>query len=270
MGEVLRVLADTTLKSRDDHNKRLFVDLSESVHIHYREHRLVFGVNEFRHFAAVVAEAAVRLEQEVKDGYRSKSDAECRANVQVPTIIIGGSQTESLPFPHPERSKYFDDRLVIEEQTPSVKDRFHVHYRDLRLVFNDDRNFLDICDTFARAGAAYRASVPMEAITPRWARDGVGSLDHVDLGVPVLLDRQSVIIDGHHRYYASLAQGAHTMRAVQTTLSYDEALPIREFELRLKETRQWGMLRLYKRVLALLCGAPRAAVIARAESASAA
>jgi len=270
MGEVLRVLAETTLAARDSHNKRLFVDLSESVHIHYREHRLVFGVNEFRHFAAVVGEAAGRLEQEVKGGYRSKSDADCRAGVQVPTIIIGGSQTESLPLENPERSKYFDERLVIEQQTPAVKDRFHVHYRDLRLVFNDDRNFLDVCDTFARAGAAYRAAVPTATIVPRWLREGVGPLDHVDVDVPVLLDRDGVIIDGHHRYYLSVEQGAQAIEAVQTTLSYDEALPIREFELRLKETRQWGMLRLYKRLLVLLCRAPREAVIPQTESASAA
>lgn len=255
MGEVLRKLADATLQRRDDHNKRLFVDLSESVHIHFREHRLVFGVAEFRHFARVVAEGAARLEDEVARGYRSKTDAECRANVQVPTIIIGGSQTESIPVAHPERSKYFDERLVIEQQTPAVKDKFHVHYRDLRLVFNNDDTFLAVCDTFAQAAATYRGSLPMAGVTPRWPREGVGALDHVDAGVPILLDRTGVIIDGHHRYYRALEQGDAAIGAIRLNLTFDESAPIRAFELRLKAERQWELLGHYKRAIATLCAA---------------
>lgn len=253
MGEVLRTLATTTLPARDEHNKRLFVDLSESVHIHYREHRLVFGVAEFRHFAAVVAEAAAVLEAAVAAGYRSRSDLECRQNVQVPTEVIAGSQESALPLPEPGRSKYFDDRLVIEQQTPSVKDRFHVHYRDLRLVFNNDRTFLAVCDTFTRAAAAYRSVVSLGDVTPRWTRDQVGSLDHVDSAVPILVDRSGIIIDGHHRYYAAVARGASDIDVVRLALSFEESLPLRQFELALKETRQWGMLAQFKRVLALAC-----------------
>lgn len=260
MGEVLRKLADATLQRRDDHNKRLFVDLSESVHIHFREHRLVFGVAEFRHFARVVAEGAARLEDEVARGYRSKTDAECRANVQVPTIIIGGSQTDAIPVAHPERSKYFDERLVIEQQTPAVKDKFHVHYRDLRLVFNNDDTFLTVCDTFARAAAAYRATVPIAAVTPRWSRDGVGPLDHVDVGVPILVDRDGVIIDGHHRYYLARERGDDSIDTLQLRLTYDESAPIRAFELKLKAERQWDLLGHYKRAMATLCAASPASL----------
>lgn len=253
MGEVLRKLAEVSLGPRDGHNGRLFVDLSESVHIHYREHRLVFGVNEFRHFARVIAEGAARLDAEVTSGYRSKSDAECRDNVQVPTIIIGGSQTESLPWPRPERSKYFDERLVIEQQTERVKDRFHVHYRDLRIVFNDDRNFLAICDAFRDAGQAYRAITPVVEIRPRWDRAGVGALDHVDEGVPIVVDREGTIIDGHHRYYRALDQGADVLDTIRLAVDFEQSHPLRAFDLQLKRTQQWELLRLYKRVLAALC-----------------
>lgn len=256
MGEVLRTLAETTLRRRDDHNKRLFVDLSESVHIHYREHRLVFGVREFRHFAAVVAEAAAALEREVEAGYRSLSDADCRASVQVPTKIIGGSQVDPVPGRDPECSKYFDDRLVIEQQTPAVKDRFHVHYRDLRLVFNNDRTFLDVCDTFTRAASAYRSTLPLEAVRPRWSRDAVGPLDHVDRDVPILVDSADEIIDGHHRYYAALEEGRASIPAIRLGLSYEDALPVRAFELRLKAGSHWDLLRDYKRLLVHLCGGP--------------
>ncbi len=253
MGEVLRKLADTTLPRRDDHNKRLFVDLSESVHIHFREHRLVFGVAEFQHFARVIAEGASRLQEEVAKGYRSKSDAECRANVQVPTMIIGGSQTEAIPVAHPEQSKYFDERLVIEQQTPAVKDKFHVHYRDLRIVFNNDDTFLKVCDTFARAGAAYRATLPIAGVTPRWEKDGVGPLEHVDVGIPILVDRDGVIIDGHHRYYLALERGDTSIAAIRLDLTFGESQPIRAFELKLKEERRWELLGLYKRAMATLC-----------------
>ncbi|MGE0362190.1 MAG: hypothetical protein AB7H93_18125 [Vicinamibacterales bacterium] len=255
MGEVLKTLAAATLQPRDEHNKRLFVDLSESVHIHYREHRWVFGVAEFRHFATVIAEAASSLEAAVSAGYRSRSDDECRRNVQVPTEVIAGSQVDALPLPQPAQSKYFDDRLVIEQQTPSVKDKFHVHYRDLRLVFNNDRTFLEVCDAFTRAAATYRADLALADVRPRWTREQVGPLDHVDVGVPILLDQSGVIIDGHHRYYAARARGAERIQALRLAMSFDESLPLRQFELALKETRQWGMLALYKRVLAQACGA---------------
>jgi hypothetical protein len=264
MGEVLRKLAETTLPPRDDHNKRLFVDLSESVHIHFREHRLVFGVAEFRHFAAVVAEGMARLEQEVAAGYRSKSDDECRANVQVSTQIIGGSQRDAIPIPEPGRSKYFDERLVIEQQTPSVKDRFHVHYRDLRLVFNNDRTFLAVCDTFAQAAASYRAILPIGEITPRWTKTQVGALDHVDGGVPILVDNAGIIIDGHHRYYDALEKGADTLTAIRLGITFADSHPIRQFDLALKAERQWDLLGQYKRLLAHCLLHPRDHVVSLA------
>ncbi|MBP7779400.1 MAG: hypothetical protein KA371_19960 [Acidobacteria bacterium] len=258
MGEVLRTLSETMLEPRDDHNKRLFVDLSESVHIHYREHRLVFGVNEFRHFAAVVAEAAVALEVLVRDGYRTKSDPECRANVQVPTRIIGGSQVEAIPVAEPQRSKYFDERLVIEEQTPAVKDRFHVHYRDLRIVFNNDRTFLDVCDAFARAGASYRAWTPLAVVTPRWTRSQVGPLDHTDDDVPILVDQAGTIIDGHHRYYRRLDCGDEAIEVIRLAMSFDHSLPLRQFDLALKASGRWDLLAAYKRALVQTCRAMQA------------
>lgn len=259
MGEVFRTLSEATLEPRDDHNKRLFVDLSESVHIHFREHRLVFGVSEFRHFAAVIADAAAALEAEVDSGYRTRTDDECRANVQVPTRIIGGSQVEAIPLVDPHRSKYLDERLVIEQQTPAVKDRFHVHYRDLRLVFNNDRTFLDVCDAFGRAADSYRAWMPVAVVTPRWTRAQVGALDHVDADVPILIDRAGTIIDGHHRYYHRRDSGAEAIETIRLGMSFEDSLPLRQFDLALKAAGRWDLLADYKRALVQACRSMQAA-----------
>ena len=50
MGAVKQVLADRQLNDREGHNSRLFVDLCENIHIHFREYRLIFSLDEYFEF----------------------------------------------------------------------------------------------------------------------------------------------------------------------------------------------------------------------------
>ena len=147
MGAIKKLLAECKLPERDAHNGRLFVDLAESVHFHYREHRFVFSVDEFLHFAKVIEEGRKALEEEVKRGYKEFSG--------FPTKIIGGKQGDNLPFEKPTESAYFNNIFVIEEQADGVIDELHIHYRDYRLVINNKDTFLKFCETVEKAKKVY-------------------------------------------------------------------------------------------------------------------
>ena len=61
MGEIRKILASDSLPDRELHNARAFVDLSEQVHIHYRELRQQFSVDEFFEYADVISRSAKDL-----------------------------------------------------------------------------------------------------------------------------------------------------------------------------------------------------------------
>ena len=79
MGAIKKILINKELPERELHNSRMFVDLSENIHIHFREIRLMFGVEEFFEFFSILKEGASDItkylrrnpdykEQEVFDG----------------------------------------------------------------------------------------------------------------------------------------------------------------------------------------------------------
>ena len=47
MGSVKKNLYKGNLPEREKHHSRLFVDLAENIHIHHREFRTVFSLNEY-------------------------------------------------------------------------------------------------------------------------------------------------------------------------------------------------------------------------------
>jgi len=142
MGRVAKVLSEVTLPDRDDHNCRAFVDLAENVHIHYREHRLVFNVDEFMALAEIFTEGAKALEARVKHGYKVDTVSH--------TEIISGSQKEPIRVREPKKS-YFNNRMVIEKQAPEVMDDIHIHYRDYRLVMKNRQTFEKFCQCVLEA-----------------------------------------------------------------------------------------------------------------------
>jgi hypothetical protein len=48
MGAVKKLLVEKTLRDRERHNGRLFVDLCENIHIHFREYRLIVSLAEMQ------------------------------------------------------------------------------------------------------------------------------------------------------------------------------------------------------------------------------
>jgi hypothetical protein len=152
MGKVKKILLEDKLPDRELHNSRMFVDLSENVHIHFRELRLMFGVEEFLEFSEILKKGARDIkkylirhrdykEQKVFDG-----------------IMVGeGRQRQLMPLknsPKPHESKYFPNRLQVELQEEEVIDAVHLHYRDYRLVMN-----IETFKSFARGMARSLASL---------------------------------------------------------------------------------------------------------------
>jgi hypothetical protein len=134
MGAIHKILANRDLPERELHNSRLFVDLSENVHIHFREIRLMFGVDEFFEFAGVLRRSARDVKRYLKrhPGYREQQ-------VFDGLMVAGGLKQQLTPLqksPRPHESKYFPNRLQIELQEEEVIDAVHLHYRDYRLVMN--------------------------------------------------------------------------------------------------------------------------------------
>lgn len=134
MGEIKRVLYNKELPGRELHNARLFVDLSENIHIHFREIRLMFGVDEFFEFAGILKSSA----KDIKRYLRQHPEYE-EQQVFDGIMVAGGARRQTTPLqksPKPHESKYFPNRLQIELQEEKVIDSIHIHYRDYRLVMN--------------------------------------------------------------------------------------------------------------------------------------
>ncbi len=136
MGAIKKILSQRRLPDRELHNSRLFVDLSENVHIHFREIRLMFGVEEFFEFTDIIRESS----KEVKK-YLAKHPGYKEQEVFDGLMVAGGIKRQTTPLqksPKPHESKYFPNRLQIELQEESVIDSIHIHFRDYRMVMNFD------------------------------------------------------------------------------------------------------------------------------------
>lgn len=147
MGKIDKILSKTELPDRDDHNCRVFVDCAENVHFHYREHRIVFSVNEFMQFAQAIIDGVKNLNLEILNGYKESPDLK-----EAPTKILGGSQTESLvAMNDPKKSAYFNNEMQIEKQVDGYGDVIHFHYRDYRAVFRKYETWKRFCECVAEA-----------------------------------------------------------------------------------------------------------------------
>jgi hypothetical protein len=134
MGAIKEILFNKALPPREPHNSRMFTDLSENIHIHFREIRLMFGVEEFFEFFEILKEGA----RDIKRYLRRNPDY--KEQVVFDGILVGGgAQRQTIPLeksPKPHESKYFPNRLQIELQEEKVIDAIHVHYRDYRFAMN--------------------------------------------------------------------------------------------------------------------------------------
>lgn len=136
MGDIKKILVNIKLPDRELHNSRLFIDLSEQVHIHFRELRTVYSVPEFFEFANIISRSA----KDLKRYLLWHPDYEEQQNFENEMIALGAEQqtTPLRKSPKPHKSAYFDGRLQIELQGEEVIDEIHMHYRDYRFVMNQE------------------------------------------------------------------------------------------------------------------------------------
>ena len=114
MGEIKKILDTRQLPDRELHNSRLFIDLSENVHIHHREIRLMFGVDEFFEFTDIVKDSSKEVKRYLKKHPEYKEQ-----EIFDGILVAGGTKRQTSPLqksPKPHVSKYFPNRLQIELQ----------------------------------------------------------------------------------------------------------------------------------------------------------
>ena len=154
MGLVKKDLIRIKIPDREAHNSRLFVDLCENIHIHYRELRIVFSLNEYFEFA----EALSRSTEDVRSYLAQNPDYE--EGRYPTTVMVAGGAEQQLKLlensPKPNRSTYFPNDLAIELQDELVIDEIHVHWRDYRMALNRE-HFKIIADAFHEARLALNA-----------------------------------------------------------------------------------------------------------------
>jgi len=198
MGAIKKVLSKKELPERELHNSRLFVDLSENIHIHFRDIRMMFGVEEFFEFLEVVKMGARDIkkylrrhpeykEQEVFDGI----------------LVGGGAKRQIIPLkksPKPHESKYFPNRLQIELQEEEVIDAIHIHYRDYRLVMNINcfrelvggmKEALDDLDEYLKENEYQEGKHPFRKVveTGAWADDRITLFQKIKYKIKRILGR---------------------------------------------------------------------------------
>ena len=154
MGLVKQELDRLELPDREAHNSRMFIDLCENIHIHYREFRIVFSLDEYLEFADILA----RSTEDVRSYLAQNPDY--REGVYPTTIMVAGGAKQQRKLlensPQPNRSAYFANDFAIELQDESVIDEIHVHWRDYRFAMPRDQ-FKLVADSFSRAKTQLQA-----------------------------------------------------------------------------------------------------------------
>jgi hypothetical protein len=148
MGRILKDLSRTALPDRESHNSRMFVDLCENIHIHYRELRIVFSLDEYFEFVDILQ----RSTDDVRNYLAQNPDYTEGAHND--TLMVAGGKARQRKLlehsPEPNRSTYFNNAFAIELQEETVTDEIHVHWRDYRFSLDRD-TFKQIATCFEQA-----------------------------------------------------------------------------------------------------------------------
>lgn len=198
MGAIKEILFNKELPPRELHNSRMFVDLSENIHIHFREIRMMFGVEEFFEFFDILKEGA----RDIKRYLRRNPDYK-EQEVFDGILVGGGARRQVIPLeksPQPHESKYFPNRLQIELQEEKVIDAIHIHYRDYRFAMNLEtfREFangmkeaLDTLDTYLSQHEYTEGAHPFrkKVSTEEWAQSRITFLQRIKYRIKRFLNR---------------------------------------------------------------------------------
>ena len=148
MGQILHDLVRIKLPDREPHNSRMFIDLCENIHIHYREFRIVFSLDEYFEFADILA----RSTEDVRN-YLAQNPDYVEHDYKTTVMVAGGFERQRKLLqnsPQPNKSYYFANDFAIELQAESVIDEIHVHWRDYRFAMNREQ-FRLIANAFTNA-----------------------------------------------------------------------------------------------------------------------
>lgn len=134
MGSIRKLLSKKSLPDREGHHSRLFIDLAENIHIHHREYRTVFGLEEYFEYVDLINRSTFEVRNYLLN------NPEYVEGAYPTTIMVGGGRAQQLKHlrnsPAPNASKYFNDEMAIELQDDFVTDEIHIHFRDFRIAMN--------------------------------------------------------------------------------------------------------------------------------------
>lgn len=137
MGSIRKILHKADLPQRELHHSRMFIDLAENIHIHHREFRTVFSLDEYFEYADIIAKST----EDVRNYLEQNPDY--LEGKYPTTIMIAGGKNRQLKFlehsPLPNQSRYFANEFAIELQDVFVTDEVHIHYRDFRIALDRER-----------------------------------------------------------------------------------------------------------------------------------
>jgi len=104
----------------------LFLDICENVHLHYRDLRLEFTLEEFFDWSSKIAEIRTLLLKwrDEHPDWKESNNPEAFDNQYV--IWMPGFGCEDVML---KESKYWPNRVSIEK----VGAIYHIHYRDIRI-----------------------------------------------------------------------------------------------------------------------------------------
>lgn len=220
MGNVKQVLGESQLPKRQHYYSKIWADVCENLHIHYRNLRLEFSEEEFDEFCRVVALMHQKSKEFRKD-YKESPDNK----------TISMRTKTSMPA----QSRYYTNRLRVEDE---MDGSVHVHYRDLRIHMTKDE-YNKFVDTLTKEKKSV-VKIPINKINPynnthpegwqnydRYHREGIEMVKElINEGRKILpiavtkelnKDGKHQRLDGFKRYFAFKELGYDEIDCVYDT-----------------------------------------------------
>jgi len=164
MGDVKKILAIETNENRECGN-RLAMDISENIHIHFRDLRLEFSRSEWETFSAFIEESRAKakpiLDEWTEGVYGTEFHWQTNTFDLQGHSVYGGGWKEDGPDPK---------RWKIELQHNGI---YHIHYHDMRIEL-DTVAFSKFCSMFMSATEkeemqiTKKMKMPMSEIVDRY------------------------------------------------------------------------------------------------------
>lgn len=212
VGEIKKLLAAEKIPYRTITNRKLWGDLCENIHLHFRNLRLDFSHREWAQFCMGVQSIGMNVEREIERTNHREGD---------PNFLLQIAFNEPLT---PD-SKYYPNRATIELQRDNT---VHLHYRDLRIHLSNEE-FRQLAEMFTKGlyemdnieefpyKEAGRYMVPIHLIQPHDPghlplaedKEHRRGIEYVKLLIqtgkkirPILVNPEGQRLDGFKRYMA--------------------------------------------------------------------